>query len=235
MLLFDGISKTIEQAINTSELTSEIRVGDYLYEKYDDSNRKFLSSINSEDQKEIKRILDAIFLARIKQENLRRGCNSLFDFPLCNFSTYSNRSYEQESFVELKNGHESLINELIRPQREAFMSKVRLKHYLKKISIYPFTDTNDSEFYKRNSLHSQYCSNKDKIVLLISDASGQNAYDYVCICEKLLCTMSLGFLKENFNNLLEPVRAWPNTKREAISRLGFSTINKVVTQKKLSC
>jgi len=62
-------------------------------------------------------------------------------------------------------------------------------------------------------------------VLQIEDE--QNKIQKIFLCDNVICTMSLGFLKAKLPDLIEPVDFIPKTKLEAVSRLGFDAINKI--------
>ena len=73
--------------------------------------------------------------------------------------------------------------------------------------------------------HCKFTTDSNKIVLKVDDE--QAKFEKIYICDNVICTMSLGFLKENLLNLIEPVEMISKTKVDAVSRLGFDAINKI--------
>ncbi len=128
------------------------------------------------------------------------------------------KDLEGSQIIELKNGYSKILSFLIETHQNEFNSKLRLKHALKKILIC----SNDES----NCLHCLY-ANKDsnKIVAILNDL--ENKKDLIVICENIVCTMSLGYLKENLTNLIEPISFVSNEKQMAVSRIGYGTVNKI--------
>jgi hypothetical protein len=218
--------------LNKDDLEVDGRVGDFLYDNYIQMVKKEIgidltSLISKSNENELKRILNGIFLTRAKRENIRSGCSNIFDLSIKNFSEY--KEFNGEPYVELNKGFGPIVEKIMEKHRSKFLSKVNLKHFLKKIYLSPkLNNSKPSELYSRNCMHSKYTSDINKIVLLICDASNPNEpRDLIVVCDHVLCTMSLGFLKENINSLIEPVSFLPKEKRSAISRVGFGTVCKV--------
>ena len=69
-----------------------------------------------------------------------------------------------------------------------------------------------------NCLHCSYTNNKDsnKIVAIINDLEENK--DLIVICENIVCTMSLGYLKENLSSLIEPIGFVSNEKQLVFER-----------------
>jgi hypothetical protein len=75
-------------------------------------------------------------------------------------------------------------------------------------------------------LHCNHCNDSTKIVILLKDIS--NNKDIVVICDDVICTMSLGYLKYKAKDIFEPTNCIPNSKYSSIERLEFGTTNKVI-------
>jgi hypothetical protein len=231
--VYDTITRLISEAetLGIDKLmTSDNRVGDYLYDKFTEIVRVQLGqklSLDFDDLTpfDLKRLLNGLFLMRMKRENIRSGCSNVFDLSLRNFSAY--KEFPGHSYVELKYGIGPIINAFIGNQKEALFSRVKLKHYLKKIvlssDLSPFRP-----LYDKPNVHAEYTNDKSKAVLFMCDASDPDKpKDFIVICDQVLCTMSLGYLKENLNNLVEPVSLISDERRQSVNRLGFGTTNKV--------
>ncbi len=161
---------------------------------------------------------------RLKRENIRNGCSNVFDLSLKQFSAY--KEFPGHSYVETKKGFGPIIERLIGNNKEKLLSKVHLKHYLKKIILY--TDS-DQSLYLPKYIHSNYTSDRNKVVLIICDASNPNEpNDFAVVCDRVICTFSLGYLKENVNHFIQPVSLISQERRLSISKLGFGTVNKVL-------
>jgi spermine oxidase len=222
------ISSAEHVAINQSNTNKENRVGDYLYDKYVEIVRKELGKdlldTNVEDA-DLRRILNGLFLMRAKREHIRSGCSNLFNLSLRNFACYQQQ--DGISYVELEKGYRPILDAIIGANKQAFESRVHLKHFLKKIILSPELCEGE-QLYDRRNEHSKYTSDKNKVVLIMCDATDpKKPKDFAVVCDNVLCTMSLGFLKENINTILEPLSLVSDERRQAVQKLGFGTINKI--------
>lgn len=141
-------------------------------------------------------------------ENLLSGCSSVFDLSLKNFGNYVNLKGNKE--IELTHGYKSVIDKLIEPHEKAFAERLRLNHSLAKISVV----TNDA--------------NQNRVELKFEKRGKDGVVEEVVVtCDRIVCTMSLGVLKERIRDLIEPSSLVSRAKLDAIDRLGFGTVNKV--------
>ena len=167
---------------------------------------------------------------RIKRENIHTGCSNLFDVSLKNFDSYSDiHVLKGHPYVETKKGYGPIVEAIIEKHREAFHKRVHLKHFLKKILLSNKLVVNETaHLFDKFDEHSMYTNDKNKAVLIICDETNPNEpKDFAIICDHVICTFSLGYLKENFNLLIEPLSLMSEERRLAVSRLGFGTINKI--------
>jgi hypothetical protein len=209
-------------------------VGDFMHEKFlaivKDQLGKDLSNTSviapEIDPFSLERLLYGIFLMRMKRENIRSGSANIFDVSLGNFGIY--KEFPGHSYVELKHGFGPVLNAFIGSQKEAFYARVNFKHYLKKIvldsslvGVKSLLDTRSDE------VRGQFTSDKNKAVLFISDARDEEKpRDFVVVADNVICTMSLGYWKENLNNIIEPLSFLSAERRQSVNRVGFGTINK---------
>jgi hypothetical protein len=173
---------------------------------------------------QLNNVLSGLFLMRSKRENIRSGCSNIFDLSLKNFSNY--KEFNGHSYVELKKGYTPIIKAFMNKHESEYLARLSLNHYMKQ--IYLCNRTTSNQIYKRDCIHCKYTNDSNKVVLKICNATDVNDQkDFIVIADHVVCTMSLGYLKENINNLIEPISYVPNEKRLAVSRLGFGTINKI--------
>jgi hypothetical protein len=202
------------------------RVGDYLYEKFTQIVDKEMFKLENQlTHTEVRRLLHGLFLMRCKRENIRSGCSNLFNLSLKNFSAY--KEFEGHSYVELKHGFGPVIDKVIERHREKFFSRVHLKHHLKR--IYLSNELCQQTGFVNSSIHSSLTQNdKNKVVLHVCNASNPaEPKDFYVVCDNVLCTMSLGYWKENINHVVHPVSLITEERRKAVSQLGFGTTNKI--------
>ncbi len=220
-------------------------VGEWLYNEYLKMIQKHLHidlNVNSEqedalnekmDQKvsfsQIRRLVDAIFLWRAKWENIEKGCSNIFDLSLKNFGTY--RKFNGSQCVKLKKGYKYMLDKMLEPLRTKFDSKLKLNHCLKKIlvceKILENSEKKSDEEDQESCTHCFYTQDKNKIVLVLDDTTLKyNPTDTLIICDNVLCTMSLGYLKENVEQLFEPFSVLSKRKVRAIKQIGLDTWHK---------
>ena len=126
-------------------------------------------------------------------------------------------------------GYQSVLDSLIAKNRVELHARLRLRHALKRIlmcrKLLNSVDAHACE-------HCKYSSDERQLVLLVDDlAKGKKSEELVVLCDQVLSTMSLGYLKAHMRHgLVEPVDCVPSEKLAAIDRLGFGTVNKVSGQ-----
>jgi hypothetical protein len=165
---------------------------------------------------------------RIKRENIHIGSSNLFNVSLRNYSQFKN--IDGHGYVELKTTYSSIFDSIIGKYKHKLESKTLLGHYAKKIHLCEKLSGNGSSLYKRNCVHCEYTDDVNKAVIIIginSDKTGK-IDQLVVVCNQVVSTVSLGYLKEHINDFIDPVSFISNEKRLAITRLGFGTVNKVV-------
>ncbi len=217
--VYDFITNLIStgEKIYSTQSNEDSRVGDFLYDHF-----KQLNS-NKKDDIKLNQILNGLFLMRSKRENIRSGCSNIFDLSLINFSNY--KEFAGHSYVELKKGYTPIVKAFMGQHEQQFMSRLSLNHYMKRIYL---CTKHSNQLHKTDCFHCSYTNDEDKAVIKMCDATDPNEpKDFIVVCDRVVCSMSLGYLKENLNNFIEPVTYVSNERRLAVSRLGFGTINKI--------
>ena len=119
--------------------------------------------------------------------------------------------------MEPNYGYKSIIDCMLEPYEEEFNSRLKLNSPLEKVLL---CKTLDASFNKNDPCeHCLYTRDKKKVVLLFENK--------VVVCDNVVCTMSLGYMKENLHKIIEPASLIPEEKLQAVKRLGFGTVNKV--------
>ncbi len=166
-------------------------------------------------------------------ENVENGCESMYQMSLNNYNTFVELDGSQ--IMQTTQGYTNILNLIIKENKEAFYSRLRLAHSLYKIFVCNKLSSNNQNNNSSCS-HCLYTNDKNKIVLLFKVSSEiendlkketKNNEYVIVLCDNVVCTMSLGYLKENLNSLIEPSTIVPEEKRVAVQRLGYGTINKV--------
>lgn len=214
--------------INDPIYFKDMSVADYMYEKY----TELIAEKFGEELKvnaELKKLTDGIFVWRCKCENVENGCDSMFKVSLNNFNTFEELPGSQ--IIQTNFGYKSILNILIEKHKTEFYSRLHLNHSLGKILICKYLSKKHMGNKSLKCLHCQYTADRRKVVVLINDMSNKKSpRSLVVVCDNIVCTMSLGFLKKNIKQIIEPVSFVPSEKLVAISRLGFGTINKVTSK-----
>lgn len=168
------------------------------------------------------------FYFRFKWENIEKGCSNIFNLSLKYLDTYTQLRGSQ--VVKLKRGYCDVFDALINKNKEKFYSKLKLENCLEKILLCrKLVDASESETTgQQECLHCRFSQDPNKPVVLVRDL--KNKQDVVIICNQAICTMSLGYLKEHFETLIEPFEFVPSEKLNSIRKLGFGPWNKVFYQ-----
>ncbi|CAF0753078.1 unnamed protein product [Didymodactylos carnosus] len=135
----------------------------------------------------------------MKEEQANIGCNRLTDVSIQGWNAYEEFDDKQE--INLKYGYSQLLTILM---KSIPYDKVKLNTIVKRIEI----GENDDEYVEVETIDSN-----NEIV------SEHYHSKYV------VCTMSLGVLKQTINQLFHP--PLPQAKRTAIQKLGFGTVDKI--------
>lgn len=227
-LIYDRISDLIANAKDESLLDTnfDIRYGDFLYDSlYGDKVNDELIEVAKENPdvsiSQLKSIIDGLFMMRCKRENISAGTSNIFDVSFKHFSSW--KEFEGCGYVELKRGYRPILDAIINPHEEAFYSRLKLNHYMKKIHLCQSLDIENKHRYTKPCTHCQFTEDPNKAVLRMC----HKEQDFFVICDHVVCTMSLGYFKENLNRAIEPIGFVTEEKRSAVVRLGFGTINKV--------
>ncbi|RNA08526.1 spermine oxidase [Brachionus plicatilis] len=206
--------KSYDLAREHSENEDKKNLGEFIYQNYIRLMREKLEPDFFNEPKNIN-LINSIYQWNFKWECMYNGCASMFDMSLIDFAKY--QKLEGCQIIEFKNGYQSLFETLISVQRKKFDDRIKLNHELKNILI-----CHKLKKYKIDKCeHCQFSDQENKIVLLFAN-------DTVVLCDKVVCTMSLGYLKENFEKILKPNWFIPDEKKKAIKRMGFGTVNKII-------
>ena len=162
-------------------------------------------------------------MTRCKSENIEIGCHSVTELSLKNYCIFKDMKGCQ--IIQTKYGYSGVIKGMIKSNEQEYNQRLRLNHSLEKILM---CNELDKDLNKNSPCkHCLYTTDKNKIVLEIGNLNEESKKPLIVICDNVICTMSLGFLKENIENIIEPPSFIPEDKMKAISRLGYGTINKV--------
>ena len=126
--------------------------------------------------------------------------------------------------IQTTDGYGKIFDLIFEKDKQKFLPRLKLNKSLEKILICK----NHADNYLSSELceHCKYTHDDNKIVLILNDEINKKKNSV--ICENVILTASLGFLKENLKDLIEPKRIIPNNKLTAVSRLGYGTVNKVI-------
>jgi hypothetical protein len=189
---------------------------DYVIQRYKETILNSDKFINCTD--EVKRQLDGLLIWRLKYECGENGCSNLYDLSIKYFGTYDACAGNQA--VEMKLGFKPVFDKMILPYKDKFYSKVRLNHKLERILMCEKLDSS----VDKECEHCQYSNDSNRVCLEIRCPDDSLKY---IICKHVICTMSLGFLKQNYSKIFQPKRFLKQEKVASIERLGFGTVNKV--------
>jgi len=97
---------------------------------------------------------------------------------------------------------------------------------MKKIYICHTLDTDKSEINAKTECQlCEFISDPAKVVIRMCNNSGHKPLDFFVICDKVFCTTSIGYLKDNSNLMIDPIGMIKSKRRLAVQRLGFGVIN----------
>lgn len=215
--IFDQCREEIDDSV-TSSCSIDASQGEVLFKMYIDKIKNQFGAHKYADDENFRQIVHGLFSWRCRIENLINGCENLHDLSLKNANNYKDLHGDQQ--IQLKNGYRSLIETLISRHASNFYDKLKLKILVRNILMCEQLSETQSTLCE----HCQYVNDPNKIVIKTTDANNQET---IFICDQVICTVSLGYLKENIQTLIKPNRMIPSEKMSAISRLGYGVINKI--------
>lgn len=215
------LDRIIKNGEKFAHLKHDSSFGDYVWQMFNETVLNSKEFINSTDQ--IKSYLKGIYLWRCNYECGENACSNLNELSLKYFGQFIELDGSQ--LVELKYGYKGVMNSLINKNKlikDKFYSKLRLKHVLKRVLVCEKHSPQHINGYSCE--HCFYTNDQNKIVLLIYDCNKEE--NVVIICNHVICTMSLGHLKANFNSIFVNKQLF-ESKWQSVQKLGFGTVNKV--------
>ena len=208
----DRLSEILDDVLGAVELkgTKDYSIGDGFYPAYisrveDD----FDKDLSKPSEVAFKRIVDGMFIWRCRFENVELGSFSLYSLSLKYYGTFVGSPGAQ---MQLTNGYRTVVDAIINKDQIGYKSRLYLNSPLVKVLLAP-TST------KAPCDQCKYTTDRSKVVLLFSDK--------IVICDHVLMTMSVGYMKANLPTLVEPASFLPKDKLDALKRLGFGAVNKV--------
>jgi hypothetical protein len=212
--ILDSIMRKAEKYEN--KRVNDCSFSNYIVENFDyEINKKYKSD-------ETKLILKGLCQWRCQYECGDNGCSNLDSLSVKYFGTFVELKGNQ--LVELKYGYKAIIDSMIRNVggEEKFHSKIKLKHSLERVLLCEWLlgDCIECE-------HCLYTKDKNKIVLIVKNHVEDKNINF--ICNHVIFTMSLGYLKANFKNLFLNYEnnEFFKEKYYAVGKLGFGNVNKV--------
>jgi hypothetical protein len=215
--MYNTVNKIIREAKDyylDKNSTNDKSAGQFAYEKYCELIKTRFANVNSKEEQFLRKLISGFLVWRCKSENIEIGCHSVSDISMKNYCVFKDLRGSQ--IIEPNFGYRNILSFLIKDYQKQFNSRLRLKHALKKILICSS---------QSDCLHCSHTPEKDRIVLIITDLDSTK--DLIVICENVVCTMSLGYMKDNLTRLIEPISFIPKEKLLAVSRLGYGTVNKI--------
>ena len=137
------------------------------------------------------------------------------DMSLLNYSVFKESEGNQD--IQTKNGYKKILELLIGDKKDSFYHRLRFECSLEKILLC-------TKNLDKNCEHCLFSQNQNDVILMIN---GPGNKEIIVACENVLCTMSLGCLKKNLTNLIQPNHLIAEAKLSAVRRLGYGTVNKV--------
>ncbi len=152
-------------------------------------------------------------------ENIEKGCRSVYNLSLKDFGTQIVLPGKQK--IKPNKGFASVIQALVSKHETQFYSKLKTNHILEKILLCEKLDQSDDD----DCAHCYYTKDSNKVVLLVRNQI--ESKELILICNNVVMTASLGYLKANLGDLIQPDRFIPKEKTVAVARMGFGNFFKI--------
>lgn len=186
----------------------------------------YLDKITDPKERHLRQL---IFDCLLKRETCISGCDSMSEIDLIELGSYEEL---QGGNITLPNGYSSILEPLkVFPQEQLLIdhpvTKIRWKRSKQKND----NESDDSDETvieedvgtSRNSSRESSCEKTFDYNVSVNCLNGKTFY-----ANHVITTIPLGVLKENFKTLFEP--PLPDYKIEAINRLLFGTVDKILLE-----
>jgi len=166
-------------------------------------------------------------------ENIKNVSTNLSDMVSKRIGNLTKMNIDEKSMDMEKNKQQfslkNILDSFIEKNKEKFYEKLRFKWSLKKIILCKLMWGEEESKSMGDCLHCQLTDKHDKVILVLEDWSSNDnkCKEVYVMCDNVICTMSLGFLKEHLNDLFIPKQTIINERRESIEKLGYGTFNKI--------
>lgn len=188
----------------------------------------FLDKIS--DAKE-RRLRQLIFDCLLKRETCISGCDSMSEVDLIELGSYTEL---QGGNITLPHGYSSILEPLqVFPKEQLLVDHPVTKMRWKRNKTKKDNDGNESDdsdqtvieddVASRNSSRESSCEKTLGYSVAVTCLNGKTFY-----ANHVICTIPLGVLKESYQSLFDP--PLPDYKTEAINRLLFGTVDKILLE-----
>jgi hypothetical protein len=143
--------------------------------------------------------------------------DSIFDQSLPSYANY--KELKGNKFIQFtKGGYQSLLDSLVNVKYgQQLHEKIKFNHKLASIHVcLKLTEPNVDE----DCVHCEFTNDTNKVLARFE--SGLNV-----LCKRVILTVSLGVLKAQIKEFIQPNSIIPAPKLESMSKLGYGTANKV--------
>lgn len=171
-----------------------------------------------------------IFDCLLKRETCISGCDSMSEVDLLELGSYTEL---QGGNITLPHGYSSILEPLrVFPKEQLLVdhpvTKIRWKRNKEKHGNDNDSDDSDQtviedDIPSQNSSRASSCEKTMGYKIAVTCLNGKTFY-----ANHVICTIPLGVLKDNMHTLFEP--ALPDYKLEAINRLLFGTVDKILLE-----
>jgi monoamine oxidase len=241
-LINQAIHKAIRERGSSKCRSNECNIGEDLYKSYlslvqekfkidfskisdSESDQTFECSGVQMPVLKFKKIVDGIFLWRWKWENIEKGCINLSDVFARHFGSKAETKPKPDD-EQNKYSYKDILDALIEKHRTKLDERLRLSNSVKKIVLCEkWAPEQQGAKSMSECLHCQLTDQHEKVIVVAEDLVKKK--EYYILCDNVICTMSLGFLKEHLDDLFVPARFVSQEKRQSIERLGYATYNKI--------
>uniref|UniRef100_A0A336KND9 CSON013321 protein n=1 Tax=Culicoides sonorensis TaxID=179676 RepID=A0A336KND9_CULSO len=194
--------ESFAQNPNTQESIPK-SIGSYFITEFD----KRLSEFKSDHEKVLaKQLLDW----HIRFQIIDNSCLSIDDVSAKSWGTYSFNGESCQAHINFKKSFYDIIEVLV---EEIGKNKIKCNNTVEKICWGLLFNENNADDGKP--------SNMPKNLILTKNGN-------VFVAKHVICTFSLGVLKNKMNNMFQP--QLPNTHQMAINSMGFAAIDKIFLQ-----
>lgn len=170
-------------------------------------------------------LVDCVFEWFLRYETIENCCDTMDDVSISSYTDWTN--WGDGSLLNFEQGYRCLLDWFC--GQFPANDWIKLSAPVHEIEMLSMDETSCNTRRGGSFVYTdEACKQSYSSPVLVRYRSADGSSSRVIECEHVICTVSLGFLKQNCDTFFKP--KLPDSKLDLIRSIGFGTVNKIVLQ-----